>query len=383
MDVSGRLTKVRRHMDREQMDALVVLQPAAIQYLTNFKATAYSRPIILIVTTDREVLIVPGLEEIHAAEITSVSEVRAYYEHPDKAAAGTDPRRCLLDLIGSLPRRHGTLGIEAGVLPYELATNLEEAGWELKDAGREIIHLRERKDQAELNLIRKAGILVSLGVGRSIQAARPGLPELEVEQVGHLAVIEEASRTLPGAVVGSISVTVAGKRAALPHQFTINDPLVARELIIHSRQVDVDGYRAECERTYAIDDLSGRQRDILRLAIEAEWAGIEAVRPGVPCSVIDETCREVIRKGGYAEYFVHRSGHGLGLEPHEAPYLRWDNDALLEPGMVLSIEPGIYVPGLGGARHSDTVLVTETGYELLTEFPRGLQELTMKPGEAV
>jgi Xaa-Pro dipeptidase len=370
-------------MDREQMDALVVLQPAAIQYLTNFKATAYSRPIILIVTTDREVLIVPGLEEIHAAEITSVSEVRAYYEHPDKAVAGTDPRRCLLDLIGSLPRRHGTLGIEAGVLPYELATNLEEAGWELKDAGREIIHLRERKDEAELNLIRKAGILVSLGVGRSIQAARPGLPELEVEQVGHLAVIEEASRTLPGAVVGSISVTVAGKRAALPHQFTINDPLVARELIIHSRQVDVDGYRAECERTYAIDDLSGRQRDILRLAIEAEWAGIEAVRPGVPCSVIDETCREVIRKGGYADYFVHRSGHGLGLEPHEAPYLRWDNDALLEPGMVFSIEPGIYVPGLGGARHSDTVLVTETGYELLTEFPRGLPELTMRPGEAV
>jgi Xaa-Pro dipeptidase len=383
MDVSRRLEKIRLHMDREQMDALVVLQPAAIQYLTNFKATAYSRPIILTVTHDREVLIVPGLEEIHAAEITSVSEIRVYYEHPDEAAARTDPRRCLLDLIGSLPRRHGMLGIEAGVIPYELATNLEKSGWKLKDAGREIVRLRERKDVAELDLIRKAGMLVSLGVGRSLRAARPGLPELEVEQVGHLAVIEQASRTLPGSVVGSISVTVAGKRAALPHQFTINDPIVAQELIIHSRQVDVDGYRAECERTYAIGDLSGRQEDIFQLAIEAEWAGIAAVRPGVPCSAIDETCREVIRKGGYAEYFIHRTGHGLGLEPHEAPYLRWDNDALLEPGMVLSVEPGIYVPGLGGARHSDTVLVTETGHELLTEFPRELQELTMRPGEVV
>lgn len=381
MDVSRRLTEIRRHLDREHMDALVVLQPAAIQYLSTFKATAYSRPIILIVTRDREVLIVPGLEEIHAAETARVSEIRVYYEHPDKAAAGTDPRRCLLDLMGSLPRHQGTLGIEAGVIPYELATSLEESGWKLKDAGREIIRLRERKDEAELDLIRKAGMLVSLGVGRSIEAARPGRPELEVEQVGHLAVIEEASRTLPGSVVGSISVTVAGKGAALPHQFTINDPLVAQELIIHSRQVDVDGYRAECERTYVIGDLSSRQRDIFQLAIEAEWAGIAAVRPGIPCSVIDDACREVIRKGGYAEYFIHRTGHGLGLEPHEAPYLRWDNDALLEPGMVFSIEPGIYVPGLGGARHSDTVLVTETGHELLTEFPRELQQLIMTPEE--
>jgi len=370
-------------MDREQLDALVVLQPAAIQYLSNFKATAYSRPIVLSVTPDREVLIVPGLEEIHAAQTTSVSEIRAYYEHPDKAPAGTDPRRCLLDLLASLPRRHGMLGIEVSVIPYELAMKLKGSGWKLKDAGQEIVRLRERKDEAELDLIRKAGMLVSLGVGCSLRAARPDLPELEVEQVGHLAIMQEASRALPGSVVGSIAVTVTGTRAALPHQFTINDPLAAKELIIHSRQVDVDGYRAECERTFAIGELSGEQQDIFRLAVEAQRAGIEAVLPGVPCSVIDDACREVIREGGYAEYFVHRTGHGLGLEPHEAPYLRWDNDALLEPGMVFSIEPGVYVPGLGGARHSDTVLVTETGHELLTEFPRELQELAVRPGEVV
>jgi Xaa-Pro dipeptidase len=114
------------------------------------------------------------------------------------------------------------------------------------------------------------------------------------------------------------------------------------------------------------------------VAIEAQWAGIASVRPGIPCSAVDDASREVVRKAGYAERFIHRTGHGLGLEVHEAPYLRWDNDALLEPGMVFSIEPAIFVPGLGGARHSDTILVTETGYELLTDYPRTLDELVFE-----
>jgi Xaa-Pro dipeptidase len=197
-----------------------------------------------------------------------------------------------------------------------------------------------------------------------------------------MATIEEASRTLPGSMIGVYPFTVAGEQAALPHVFTPNVTLREQELIIHSRQVEVEGYRAECERTYAIGGLTEKQREIFQVAIEAQWAGITAVRPGIPCSAIDNASREVIREAGYAEYFIHRTGHGLGLGVHEAPYLRWDNDALLEPGMVFSIEPGVYVPGLGGARHSDTVLVTETGYGLLTEYPRALEELVFEVEEA-
>jgi Xaa-Pro dipeptidase len=203
-----------------------------------------------------------------------------------------------------------------------------------------------------------------------------------VEQVGNMATIEEASRTLPGSMIGIEPFTVAGERAALPHVFTPNVRLGTQEMIIHSRQVEVEGYRAECERTYAIGGLTDKQRDIFQLAIEAQWAGITAVRPGIPCSAIDNASREVIREAGYAECFIHRTGHGLGMEAHEAPYLRWDNDALLQPGMVFSIEPAIFVPGVGGARHSDTVLVTQTGYELLTDYPRALEELVSKPAEA-
>ncbi len=382
MDTSRRLSGIRRYMGQEGIDAAVVLQPAAMQYLADFKAVSYSRPIILTVTPDREVLIVPGLEEIHANEVAHVSEVRVYYELPEKEAMGTEARRCLLDLLGGVPRHQGFLGIEAGVMSYELARGLEESGWKLKDVGQEIIRMRERKDEAELDLIRKAGVLASLGVGRSIEATRPGLSQLEVEQVGNMATIEEASRTLPGSMIGVYPFTVAGERAALPHVFTPNVRLGTQEMIIHSRQVEVEGYRAECERTYAIGGVAEKQREMFQVAIEAQWAGITAVRPGIPCSAIDDAAREVIREAGYAEYFIHRTGHGLGLGVHEAPYLRWDNDALLEPGMVFSIEPGIYVPGVGGARHSDTVLVTETGYELLTEYPRGLEELVFEVEEA-
>lgn len=379
MDVTRRLSELRRCMDREGMDAVVLLEPAAMHYFASFKSVSYSRPIILAVTRGQEVLIVPVLAAALANEAAHVSEVRVYYEHPEKASSGTEPRRCLLDVLGSLRKGRGLLGIEPGVMPYEMARSLEESGWELKDVGQEIVRMRERKDEAELDLIRKASVLASVGIARSIEATRPGLSQLEVEQVGNAAIVEEASRTLPGSMIGVDANTVAGERAALPHVFTPNARLGPQEMIIHSRQVEVEGYRAECERTYAIGDLTDTQREIFQVAIEAQWAGITAVRPGVPCSAIDDASREVIRKAGYAECFIHRTGHGLGLEMHEAPYLRWDNGAVLEPGMVFSIEPAIFLPGVGGARHSDTVCVTETGYELLTDYPRALEELLFEP----
>jgi Xaa-Pro dipeptidase len=368
-------------MDQKGMGAAVLLEPAAMHYLAHFKSVSYSRPIILTVTHDQEILIVPALAEALAHEVAHVSEMRVYYEHPEKEALGTEAFGFLLDVLGGLQKDRGFLGIEDGMMSHAVARSLEESGWKLKDVGQEIARMRERKDEAELDLIRKAGALASLGVARSIEATQAGLSPMELEQVGNRAIVEEASRTLPESMIIVDANTVAGERAALPHVFTPSVPLFTNEMIIHSRQVEVEGYRAECERTYAIGQLSDQQREIFQVAIEAQWAGIAAVRPGIPCSAVDDASREVIRKAGYAECFIHRTGHGLGLEVHEAPYLRWDNDAVLEPGMVFSIEPAIFVRGLGGARHSDTVLVTETGYELLTDYPRALNELVLGPSE--
>ena len=370
MDVTKRVTALRRHMAREGIGAAVVLQPAALHYLTGFRAITYSRPIILTLTPDRAVLIVPGLEEVHAGETAVVSEIPVYYEHPEKSAAGADPWQCLLDLLREVAGKRDALGVQADALSLALSEQLSAGGWRLKDVGHEIVRMRAVKDAAEIALIRRAGELCSLGVARSVEATRPGMSQLEIDLVGNVATIEQAARTLPGHLVHIEPFTAAGEATAQPHLFTPNAPVEKGQLIIHNRQVAVDGYRAECERTYALGALGREQRRIFETAVAAQQAGIAAVRPGIPCAAIDDVCREIIRKAGYAEYFIHRTGHGLGLEEHEAPYLRWDNAESLTPGMVFSVEPGIYMPGVGGARHSDTVLVTETGGELLTDYVR-------------
>jgi Xaa-Pro dipeptidase len=121
--------------------------------------------------------------------------------------------------------------------------------------------------------------------------------------------------------------------------------------------------------------MDDRTLDVFKVAEAAQLAAIEACVAGRPMKEVDAAARSIIQRAGYGDYSIHRTGHGLGVEAHEAPYIRWDNDAPLEVGMVVSIEPGIYIPGVCGARHSDTVVVTESGPETITDAPRGAENL--------
>jgi len=129
------------------------------------------------------------------------------------------------------------------------------------------------------------------------------------------------------------------------------------------------------ERTFAIGSMDDQTRRVFDAAEEEQLAAIAACRPGTPMREVDAAARRVIQAAGFGEYAIHRTGHGLGIEAHEAPYIRWDVDEPLEVGMVVSIEPGIYIPGVCGARHSDTVVVTADGPETITDAPRGAENL--------
>ena len=375
MPENSRIDHLRSYMADNGLSAALLLKPANQQYITKFKAIIYSRPIVLFVTPDKTTMIVPGLEERHAGEEAGVDELIVYYEHPEKADQGVSAWDELARMVKGLGAKP-VIGVEQSFIPVSLIRMLHGWGAEAANLDRLLLGSRLIKDDEELDLLRQAGELVNMAELTTLNELKAGRSELEVESMGDVAMLRLASEKFTGQVVEGMAMTTSGvERTVLPHALSSARCFDQREILIHSRQVGLQGYRAECERTVFIGRPTDRQAEVFQAAYEAQQAAIAAVKAGATCKSVDDAARSVIRAAGLAEYSIHRTGHGLGLEAHEAPYLRFDDETLLQAGMVVSIEPGIYVPGVGGFRHSDTVIVTETGGELITKAPAKLDEV--------
>ena len=374
IDFSTRTDRLRRILERDGLDAAVFVSPANIAYLSGFQALIYSRPIYLVVTADRTDLVVPGLEEEHAGHAADIDRVTVYYEHPEKGKPGENAPDTLVDVLRDRAVRR--VGLEYAAAPIALRERLEGSGLTPGDVSPHLIRMRLIKEPGEIALMRQAAELAHVGVMATLAAAAPGQSQLAIESVGTNAILEAAPQVTPEATVDLLHFTTSGPETSLPHLITTTRRLTRPDLVIHSRQVSVDGERAELERTFALGAMDAETRRVFDVAEEAQLAAIAAIRPGVLMRDVDAAARRVIQAAGYGEYAIHRTGHGLGIEAHEAPYIRWDVDDPMEVGMVVSIEPGIYVPGLRGARHSDTVVVTTDGHETITDAPRGAANLT-------
>ncbi|MGG1249777.1 M24 family metallopeptidase [Brevibacillus agri] len=207
----------------------------------------------------------------------------------------------------------------------------------------------------------------------SLSAIRPGASELEVDDAGRTAVLREAAKRYPNAVVHPQSITPSGvARSIMPHVFSTTRKLERGDVLIHTHHAVVHGYIAECERTCFVEEATERQKEAFAVMLRAQQAALETIKAGVPMREVDRAARAVIQAAGYGEYAIHRTGHSIGLDIHEPPFFRFDEEALLQEGMVFTVEPGFYVPELGGFRHSDTVIVTRDGCEPITHVPRDL-----------
>jgi Xaa-Pro dipeptidase len=164
----------------------------------------------------------------------------------------------------------------------------------------------------------------------------------------------------------------SGPNSANPHATVSNRRLAAGDLLVIDFGATYQGYCSDITRTFAVGDVSPESRDIVRITGEANAAGRAAARPGIQAGEVDRAARAVIDATGYGRFFTHRTGHGLGSEPHEEPYIFAENTLLLEPGMVFTVEPGIYLPQKAGARVEDDVLITPDGAESLSSLPREL-----------
>jgi Xaa-Pro aminopeptidase len=193
------------------------------------------------------------------------------------------------------------------------------------------------------------------------------LTEMGVEYVG------QDNGSIP-----AIGGLMAGPATSLPHPLDSNRPMEAGDVIIGwSGGANFDGYSSELERTLILGTPTAEQRRLFQIMLDAQQVAFDTIRPGIPCSAVDKAVRVYAEEAGATSMLRHHTGHGRGLEGHEAPFFDQGDETILQPGHMLSCEPGFYVPGFAGFRHSDTILVTETGCEVLTNYPRELDDLVI------
>lgn len=235
------------------------------------------------------------------------------------------------------------------------------------DAGPWLRELRFRKSSDEVAKIKRAVNLIEQVLTESVRQVKEGVSENEL-----VAEVEYQIRKLGADGPSFDSMVLSGEKTALPHGVPGTRQIRRGDLVMFDIGVYADGYASDITRTFAVGELSDELVKIYETVLAANMAAIEAIKPGVSFASIDKAARDVIEAAGYGRYFIHRLGHGLGIDVHEFPSVHGKNEQLLTEGNVFTVEPGIYVPGVGGVRIEDDVLVTASGVEVLTAYPKQL-----------
>ncbi|MGO1041549.1 M24 family metallopeptidase [Clostridioides difficile] len=377
MSNNMRLERLRKYMNEKNIEITLIFEPDNQFYISGFKAITYSRPIVTVVTQDKIELIVPGLEELHAKEVAKVDNVYVYYEIPEMKEHGISHKHYLDIILNRYPKGI-TVGIEKDIVSASFSEYITEKSFAIKDVGSKIFEMRYVKDSREIEFLKIAGYLSDIGIKGSLENVRVGMSELEFDVAGDNALLKYVSENYPDTYIGFANWTCSGiDRTAQPHLDSNTRILQRGDIVIHSRQVWYENYRAENERTFIIGKPTEKQKEVFKIAVEAQQAGLDTIKAGIPARMVDEAARAVVAKYGLELYSNHRIGHGLGLSEHEEPYLRFDNELILEEGMVFSMEPGIYIPGVGGFRHSDTAIVGKNSATIITNYPRSVEELIL------
>ena len=229
--------------------------------------------------------------------------------------------------------------------------------------------LRLKKDKAEVDAMRRAVKIAQDALEATIPLIKIGMTERELASELVMQLLKHGSDSeLPFAPIVS-----GGPNGANPHASPSERKLQAGDLLVVDWGAAYGGYISDLTRTFAVGEVDAECQKIHKIVQEANAAGRAAGKPGVPCANVDIAARDVIEKSGYGKYFTHRTGHGIGMEGHEDPYMRGDNMQLLEVGMAYTVEPGIYLPNRNGVRIEDNMVITESGAECLSDMPREIR----------
>ena len=382
----ARCAALLAHAHAQGLAGVVLFDPTYVLYYSGFAFIPTERPMAFVLGADgTRALVVPRLEVEHAETKSTVDRVAHYLEYPG------DPRaeEVLAKTIAELGLS-GTIGADQDGYPWILGYR----GPTLSElSGATVVRVADRveaqmavKSEAEVALIRESVRWGNLAHRLLQRYTRPGVTETEVSQrasdeatfamldaIGEIYRAETVSAWSGGARAGYRGQI--GRNAALPHALAGNLVLQAGDVLVTGASAPVWGYLSELERTMFLGEPTGEQERMFAHMLALQDLVFDAIRPGAPCRDVDAAVRAYFEDHGLWPHWRHHTGHAIGLRYHEGPFLDSGDDTEIRPGMVFTVEPGLYSPELGGFRHSDTVLVTESGIEILTYYPRDLASL--------
>ncbi|AWB45109.1 Xaa-Pro dipeptidase [Paenibacillus sp. CAA11] len=352
-----RVSKLQTALQERNLDAVFITNPINRRYLTGFTGSSG----YVFITADKSYFLTDFRYTTQAAEQAVGFDI---IQH------GPD----VLDTVKELFETEGVkrLAFEGDDLSYSVHAKYQQAlqKAELVSVSGLVEDLRIIKDEEELAVMKEAAELADRTFMHMLDVLKPGVSELEAA-----AELEFFMRK-NGATGPSFDTIIAsGERSALPHGVASKRIIQADEFVTMDFGALFEGYCSDITRTVAIGNPSAKHREIYDIVLEAQLYTLENIRPGMTGREADALARDIITRYGYGEQFGHSTGHGLGMEVHEAPRLSKLSDDILKPGMVVTVEPGIYIPGFGGVRIEDDIVMTETGMRRLTESTKELISL--------
>ncbi|MFX3623923.1 MAG: M24 family metallopeptidase [Ectobacillus sp.] len=359
-----RLQNLMQWLQTHDMEAAFLTSTPNVFYMSGFHCEPHERLLGLFVFQEKEpILICPKMEESQARAAGWEYEIIGYNDTDN-------PWIMISDAIIARRIDMRTLAVEKEHLNVERYENLialfPQASFAAAEA--KLHELRLIKDEKELGILRQAAEVADWAVELGVSQIAEGKTEMEI-----LGAIEYELKKKGISQMSFATMVLAGANSALPHGEPSSNPIRRGDFVLFDLGVVIDGYCSDITRTVAFGHVSDEQKRIYDTVLAAQLKAIDACKPGISIDAVDRAARSYIEKAGYGDCFPHRLGHGLGISVHEYPSLTDANTTPLRTGMVFTIEPGIYVPNVGGVRIEDDVYITESGVEILTKYPKELQ----------
>lgn len=348
-------------LEEQGVEVAVVGQPLSMYYLTGIMFHPYERLMALCfdVPGGRWRMLMPSLEKDRLAG-SGIEEV-TYEDSQDPGS-----------FLAKLTQTKGKLGVEMDYFSMRVG-KMMESNADIVNISDTIVQMRRLKDESEAALLQTAADCAEKALAELMPRIEPGMTEKDIS----LALFGSMSN-MPGVITETFIIQIlAGERAANPHGTSGGYVVKKGDGITIDFGAYYEYYWSDITRNVFVGQPDPELSKIYNIVLEANLTALARVRPGIPACEVDKAARTVITKAGYGENFIHRTGHGLGLEIHEAPSVHSGNDLLLEPGMVFTVEPGIYIPGLGGVRIEDDVMVTPDGCRVLTSFTKDYADMVV------
>jgi len=365
----SRFDKLNASLQTSDLDAVILNPGPTLTYLSGLNFHLMERPVVLLYAKDQDpAIVLPELELQKVASLPYNVQVFSYPENPLEWNSAFRKAVQALGLTQSGGKRIGVEPRQLRLLEFRhVKAGAPEADY--PDASHILSDMRLRKDKPEVDAMRQAVKIAQNALEATIPFIKVGMTEKEVSSELVVQLLKNGSDPeMPFSPIVS-----GGPNAANPHASPAERKLQTGDLLVVDWGAAHAGYISDLTRTFAVGQVDVEYEQIHKIVQEANAAGRAAGKPGAACADVDKAARAVIEKAGYGVFFTHRTGHGIGMEGHEEPYMRGDNMQLLEPGMAYTVEPGIYLPGRNGVRIEDNVVITETGADVLSDMPREIR----------